>query len=135
MELVACTPPTGVLEPAPLTSLCEVTPNLGLGDWAGFWNNDRYYVRGRERSGVERWFEIRSDVAEPIVALSFDAASRRDLGARHTMVTSSDGIIHVVRKRRISYAVWQASRRHRARGQRGSSALGCLFAVRRPQVG
>lgn len=59
MHLTPCNRPTGVLEPAPATSLREAASD---GQWDGFWcvADERYYTRCVS-AGVERWFRIADD--------------------------------------------------------------------------
>jgi hypothetical protein len=114
MQLVTRTQPVGALEPAPVTSLCEASHLRAIHDWQGFWDEDRYCVRGQDANGADVWFEIES-MAPPDIAPA--------------IVTKSVVQNHMLRK---SYAIWAVSRRRRARGKHVPGSFACVFAMKRP---
>ncbi len=66
MRVVACEAPTGLIEPAPLTSL-PLAGFVGNREVATFWgSDDAYYLRAvpSDQAGQAEWFRLEADVAD-----------------------------------------------------------------------
>ena len=95
MHLIHCKAPTGVLEPAPRTSLSDTAD----GDaWEGFWSvgDERYYARRTRAGGRQEWFRFADEEVairrsrEPRV-LPLRKNGRLMSGARRTVLVGTRG--------------------------------------------
>lgn len=80
MLVIACQPPLGAIEPAPLTSLPLPDLPVAAGDVTAFWAaDDQYYVRAADAAGGTRWFRIESgassDLASDAARVAADGAA------------------------------------------------------------
>lgn len=112
MHLTPCNRPTGVLEPAPATSLREAASD---GQWDGFWcvADERYYTRCVS-AGVERWFRIADDAN----ALRLISRPRRANGIPFPVAENAVPRMIVGRYRGQAMIVGTRRRREPARGSR-----------------
>jgi hypothetical protein len=97
VHLIHCCPPSGVLEPAPRTSLSEGRENRGDA-WEGFWSvgDERYYTRRTRANGRQDWFRFADEEVavrrsrEPRV-LPLRRKGQPIYSARQTMLVGTRG--------------------------------------------
>jgi hypothetical protein len=95
VHLIHCNAPTGVLEPAPRTSLSQCLD----GAWDGFWSvrDERYYTRRTRANGRQEWFRFADEEVairrsrEPRV-LPLRRKGQPLFSARQTMVVGMRGV-------------------------------------------
>lgn len=95
VHLIHCSAPTGVLEPAPRTSLSEC---LDGDAWDGFWSvgDERYYTRRTRANGRQEWFRFADEEVairrsrEPRV-LPLRRKGQPFFSARQTMLVGTRG--------------------------------------------
>lgn len=82
VHLLPCNCPTGPLEPAPRTALCE---DSAFAHWEGFWcvADEGYYARCVREDGSAAWFRL-ADEARPVTRRGREA---RVLPMRRVIVT------------------------------------------------
>jgi hypothetical protein len=111
MRAVACSAPTGPLEPAPITSL-PLAADVGNGEVRAFWgDDDAYYVRAEAADGsaAAQWFRLESGLVVETGNLQERVAIARLMhditpigGGRVAFPVGSTG--------RRFYRVWRSSR-------------------------
>jgi hypothetical protein len=117
VHLIHCSAPSGVLEPAPRTSLSDGQD----GDaWEGFWSvgDERYYTRRTRTNGRQEWFRFADEEValrrsrEPRV-LPLRRKGQPFYSARRTMLVGTRGSRTIL--------VGRSPRRERRTVTRGAS--------------
>ena len=88
MRLVACAPPEGPLEAAPITELAAA---LNMPSCEGFWApDDQYYARSVTADGVAAWFRLEEMAGEVSALVPHRAVARPVPGRRARPLTMLD---------------------------------------------
>jgi hypothetical protein len=107
MNLVACAAPLGSIDPAPMTSLPELTETVSA-TLSAFWSaDDCYYVRA-EGSGGTTWYRIEQDVVQSSEASIADRSAIASLMADIIPMGGSRVAFPVGSTGRTVFRVWRS---------------------------